>query len=118
MEMLLPNPVLSQRSHCSHSPQKAIGTGSILCFQQTIPKTCESRCYHLRIKYFRAVVLAEQENQHNMGRKILVLSCSFPGFPNPAMMKQGIQFSVMPIYTANTLADSGTDGVMICGKED
>ena len=53
-----------------------------------------------------------------MGRKILVLSCSFPGFPNPAMMKQGIQFSVMPIYTANTLADSGTDRVMICGKED
>lgn len=39
-----------------------------------------------------------------MGRKILALI-----FLNPAIMQQGIQSSIMPIYIANMPVDSSTD---------
>lgn len=42
---------LSQSSHFSHPPHKATWTWRILYFWQTILKTCESKCYHLSIKY-------------------------------------------------------------------
>lgn len=48
---------------------------------------------------------AEHKNHHNLGRKILALHCSFTDFPNPALMEQGIQFSLMLIYIANMPAD-------------
>lgn len=67
----------------------------------------------LALNISRAGVGTEHETHDNMGRKILALN-----FLNPAIMQQGIQFSIMLIYIANMPVDSSTDECDELGKEE